>query len=208
MKKQKIKYRKIRGINRRKRAIEKWGSRNKVLDIEKLKQIHRDYVKFWVSPWTDFSLINSVYPEPTVELKSLLIANLMSIHDSWDEALKQLEQPYDLQTWLFEGAVSRSQVTCTINEPMDFTNVFEPVEEQPSEGIKSSNHYNDDTAEVLDRYDWTLHKYIQAHDLADPFDVEYIESVDSQQLLRIQTIGQKEYQMIEIDKVWLLLEQK
>ena len=46
------------------------------------------------------------------------------------------------------------------------------------------------------------------NDLADPWDVEYIESVDSQQLLRIQTIGQKEYQMIEIDKVWLLLEQK
>lgn len=75
MKKQKIKYRKIRGINRRKRAIEKWGSRNKVLDLERLKEIRRDYVKFWVRPWTDFILINSVYPEPTGELKSLLIAN-------------------------------------------------------------------------------------------------------------------------------------
>lgn len=206
MTKQKIRYRKIRGINRRKRVIERWGKQHKGLDIERLKQINRNYVKFWVSPWTDFSPINSIYPEPTGELKSLLVANLMNIHDSWNRALKQLEQHYYLQTWLFEGAISRSQVTCVINDPMDFTHVFEPVEAQPNEGIKSSNHYNDDTAEVLDRYDWTLHKYIQAYDLADPWDVEYIESVDNQQLLRTQIIGQKEYQMIEIDKVWLLLD--
>lgn len=204
MKNNAIKYRKIRGINRRKRAIEQWGAHNKALDIESLKETHRDYVKFWVRPWTDLSLINSVYPEPSGELAALLIANLMTIYDSWDEALKQLEQPYYLQTWLFEVAISRSQITCTINEPMDFTNVFEPVEDQPNDGIKSSDHYSDQTAEVLDRYDWTLHRYIQAYDLADPWDAEYVESVASQQLLRKQTIGQKEYQIVEIDKVWLL----
>lgn len=204
MNKQKIKYRKIRGINRRKRAIEQWGARNKVLDIEKLKETHRDYVKFWVRPWTDLSLINSVYPEPTDELVAFLITNLMTIYESWDEALKQLEQPYYLQTWLFEGAISRSQITCTINEPMDFANVFEPVKDQPKEGIKGSSHYSDQTAEVLDRYDWALHRYIQAYDLADPWDAEYVESVASQQLLRTQIIGKIEYQIVEIDKVWLL----
>lgn len=204
MKKQKIKYRKIRGINRRKRAIEQWGAHHQTLDIEKLKETHRDYVKFWVRPWTDFSLINSVYPEPTGELKASLIANLMTIYESWDELLKQLEQPYYLQTWLFEGAISRSQIICTIQEPMDFTNVFEPVDEQSNEGIKSSSHYNEQTAEVLDRYQWKLHRYIQAYDLADSWDAAYIESLDRQQLLRKQTIGQKEYQIAEIDKVWLL----
>ncbi len=204
MKSNAIKYRKIRGINRRKRAIEQWGARNEALDIERLKETHRDYVKFWVRPWTDLSLINSVYPEPSGELAALLIANLMTIYDSWDEALEQLEQPYYLQTWLFEGAISRSQIVCTINEPMDFANVFEPIEDQPNAGIKSSNHYSDQTAEVLDRYDWTLHRYIQAYDLADPWDAEYVESVASQQLLRTQTLGQKEYQIVEIDKVWLL----
>lgn len=204
MKKQRIRYRKIRGINRRKRAIEQWGGCNKALDIEGLKETHRDYVKFWVRPWTDLSLINSEYPEPSGELAALLIANLMTIYDSWDEVLKQLAQPYYLQTWLFEGAISRSQITCTIDQPMDFTNVFEPVENQPNHGIKSSNHYSDQTAEVLGRYEWTLHRYIQAYDLADPWDAEYVQSLDGEQLLRKQTIGQKEYQIVEIDKVWLL----
>ena len=88
---------------------------------------------------------------------------------------------------------------------MDFANVFEPVEDQPNEGIKESNHYSDQTAEVLDRYDWTLHRYIQAYDVADPWDAEYVESVASQQLLRTQIIEQIEYQIVEIDKVWLLL---
>ena len=204
MKNNVLRYRKIRGINRRKRTIEQWGEANKALDIERLKETHRDYVKFWVRPWTDLSLINSVYPEPTGELVAFLIAHLMTIYESWDEALKQLEQPYCLQAWLFEGAISRSQIVCAIEQPMDFANVFEPVEDQPNEGIKGSNHYSDQTAEVLDRYDWTLHRYIQAYDLADPWDAKYVESLDSQQLLRTQIIGQKEYQIVEIDKVWLL----
>ena len=51
MKEPQLKYRKIRGINRRKRAIEQWGDVNKVLDMDLLIQEKRDYVKFWVQPW-------------------------------------------------------------------------------------------------------------------------------------------------------------
>lgn len=65
MKNNAIKYRKIRGINRRKRAIKQWGEINKVLDVDLLNQDKRDYVEFLVDPWSRLSLINSIYPEPT-----------------------------------------------------------------------------------------------------------------------------------------------
>lgn len=205
MKKQRIRYRKIRGINRRKRAIKQWGEVNKVLDIDLLIQEKRDYAKFRVQPWSRLALGNSIYPEPTGECEYLLIKNLQKIYQSWKDSLEALQVPYYLQIWLRENYVSHSQVVCAIGEIKDFYNdAFEAIDTQPENGIRSSSHYNDQTAAVLDLYDWTLYRYTEAYDLADPWDAEYVQSLDSQQLLRKQIIGQIEYQIVEIDKVWLI----
>lgn len=204
MTKSPIRYRKIRGINRRKRLINEWGERYKSLDIEKLQKLHRDYVKFWVRPWSDSLLINSVPAEPAGELETLLIANLIKIYQSWESTLKQLEEPYYLAAWLFEQSLSRSQVLCTIKQPMDFSNVFRVVETQPKDGIKSSVHYNEATAVYLDCYQWTLYRYIQFYNLSDPEDRAVIESFDSQCLLGPKTLGQTEYQAVEVDRVWII----
>ena len=200
----KIRYRKIRGINRRKRLINEWGEHYKTLDLNRLQQTNRDYAKLWVRPWSDSLLINSIPAEPTGELETLLIANLLKIYQSWENTLQQLDGPYYLAIWLFEQSISRSQVLCTIKEPMDFSNVFEPVERQPDDGIKSSNHYNEQTAQFLDGYQWTLYRHIQFYNLDDPDDLAYIQELDSSRLLRKQTLGDAEYQAIEADKVWLL----
>ena len=201
----KIRYRKVRGINRRKRLINEWGEYYKTLDLNRLQQTNRDYAKLWVRPWSDSLLINSIPAEPTGELKTLLIANLLKIYRSWENALQQLDEPYFLATWLFEQSISCSQVLCTIKESMDFSNVFEPVERQPDDGIKSSNHYNEQTAQFLDGYQWTLYRHIQFYNLADPDDLAYIQELDSSRLLRKQTLGDAEYQAVEADKVWLLV---
>lgn len=202
---QHLRYRKIRGINRRKRTIEKWGEANKVLDVDLLNQEKRDYVKFLVDPWSRLSLINSIYPEPTGNCEYLLIKNVQNIYQSWKDSLEELQTPYYLQIWLRENYVSRSQIVCAIDEIKDFyDDAFEAIDTQPENGIRSSSHYNDQTAEVLDRHDWTLYRYTEAYDLADPWDAKYVESVASQQLLRTQIIEQIEYQIVEIDKVWLL----
>ena len=200
----KIRYRKVRGINRRKRLINEWGEYYRTLDLNRLQQTNHDYAKLWIRPWSDSLLINSIPTEPTGELETLLIANLLKIYQSWENTLQQLDGPYYLATWLFEQSISRSQVLCTIKEPMDFSNVFEPVERQPDDGIKSSNHYNDQTAQFLDGYQWTLYRHIQFYNLADPDDLAYIQELDSSRLLRKQTLGDAEYQAIEADKVWLL----
>lgn len=205
MKKHRIKYRKIRGINRRKRAIEQQGHNRKSLDIELLNQEKRDYVKFRVQPWSRLALTNSIYPEPTGDCEYLLIKNLQKIYQSWRGSLEDLQTPYYLQIWLYEEYISRSQVVCAIEDYKDFyQNTFEPVDGQPKDGIQSSIHYNANTAKYLDGYDWMLHRYIQAYDLADPWDAEYVQSLSSQQLLRTQIIGQTAYQIVEIDKVWLI----
>ncbi|MCC3307657.1 hypothetical protein [Psychrobacter sanguinis] len=201
----KIRYRKVRGINRRKRLINEWGEYYKTLDLNRLQQTNHDYAKLWVRPWSDSLLINSIPAEPTGELETLLIANLLKIYQSWENTLQQLDGPYYLAIWLFEQSISRSQVLCTIKEPMDFSNVFEPVERQPDDGIKSSNYYNEQTAQFLDGYQWTLYRHIQFYNLADPDDLAYIQELDSSRLLRKQTLGDADYQAVETDKVWLLV---
>lgn len=149
-------------------------------------------------------MINSIPAEPAGELKTLLIDNLLKIYQSWEIALQQLNEPYYLATWLFEQSISRSQVLCTIKEPMDFSNVFEPVECQPNDGIKSSIHYNDQTAKFLDGYQWTLYRHIQFYNLSDPDEVAYMQELEYSHLLRKQVLGDIEYQVVEADKVWIL----
>ena len=200
----KIRYRKIRGINRRKRLINKWGEYYKALDLNRLQQTRHDYVKLWVRPWSDSLLINSIPAEPTGELKTLLIANLLKIYQSWENALQQLDEPYYLATWLFEQSISRSQVLCTLEGSLDFLNVFEPVESQPDDGIKSSSHYNDQTAQFLDGYQWTLYRFIQFYNLSDPYEVANMQGIEDSRFIRRQTLGDTEYQAVEADKVWVL----
>ncbi|WP_019672966.1 hypothetical protein [Psychrobacter lutiphocae] len=205
MAKHKTKYRKIRGINRRKRHIKQWGENCKNLDVDALKQTHSDYVKFWVRPWSSLSLINSVYPEPTGELKTLLIENLLKIYESWDKSLKQLDTPYYLQIWLFENQLSHSQVICAINDLKDFyQNTFSPIDAQPNEGVKSSQHYNEDTAQYLDRYNWAQYRYTQVFNMDDAWDAESFALINKEQRLGEHIIGDKAYQVVEIDKVWLI----
>lgn len=204
MTKSPIRYRKIRGVNRRKRLINEWGEQYKTLDIAKLQQTHFDFVKLWVRPWSDSVLIDSVPAEPTGELKTLLIANLLKIYQSWESTLQQLDEPYYLTTWLFEESISRSQVLCSIKQPIDFSNVFQLVEKQPDGGIKSSNHYNEHTAKILEAYQWKLYRHIQFYNLSDPDEVNYIQGLDESRLLAKQIFGDTEYQAVERDRVWII----
>lgn len=205
MKNNAIKYRKIRGINRRKRAIEQWGDNRKSLNIDLLTQEKRDYVKFRVQPWSRLPLGSSVYPEPIGDCEYLLIKNLQKIYQSWQNSLEALQMPYYLQIWLRENYVSRSQVVCAIEDYKGFyQNTFEPVDKQPRNGIQTSIHYNENTAEYLDAFEWTLNRYVQPYDIADEYDIDVLQDIDPSKIIRTEVIEGREHQIVEIDKVWLI----
>ena len=103
-----MKYKKIRGKNRRIRQIKMWVAKNLVLNLEVLQQFQADYVKFWVDPWSLLSLTNSVYPQPQGIYKTLFIQGLVDIYFAWKKQLDELEQPYYLKIWLFENDLKRS----------------------------------------------------------------------------------------------------
>lgn len=201
-----MKYQKIRGINRRKCAIEKWGDNNKNLDVDLVKQAERDYVKFWVQPWSRLSLIDSINPEPTGDCEYLLVKHLVKIYQSWKDSLEDMQTPYYLQIWLYEKCISRSQVVCAIEGYKDFyQHTFERIDKQPQTGIQSSLHYNSDTASLLDNFQWQLNREVRAYNMTDQDDIEMFAEIDRSKILRKEIIWGKEHQIVEIDKVWLIL---
>ena len=116
-----------------------------------------------------------------------------------------MQVPYYLQIWLYEEYLSRSQVVCAIEEYKNFyQHTFERLDEQPHNGIQSSIHYNSDTAPLLDNFQWQLNREVRAYNLADEDDLEMFQETDLDKVLRKEIIKGKEYQIVEIDKVWLI----
>lgn len=195
----KVKYKKIRGEKRRIRHIHRWGQQNLTLDMDELKEHQREYVKFWVSPWSRISITNSVYPEPDGKYRALLLHYLVEIYQSWHKRLSATYNDFYLQIWLFENELSHSQVVCAVNERRDFYEDMFPVIDD--KGINASQHYLAETAESLDKFTWKQCQVIQSYDPNDEFDQEYIASVTPEKRLGVDSHG---YEMVEVDRVWLI----
>ena len=112
--------RKVRGHKRRWRAIEKWIASYKSIDIDRLKECERTWVKVRVSPWTDFSGVSDRFREPRGTTKIKLLKGLIEIYRSWKEILDEHQEPYYLKIWLYEPRFPNSQVVCAVRESIDF----------------------------------------------------------------------------------------
>lgn len=119
-----MKKKKIRGHNRRWKAIEKWISANKPLDLDYLREYQNDYAKIRVHPWGGISVTSSQIPEPQHLTRQKLLLGLIEIYDSWQQALKTFDQPYYLKLWLFEPQFSMSQVVCALGKEIDYYETY------------------------------------------------------------------------------------
>lgn len=118
---------KLRGQSRRWKEIAEWTDQNKELDIDRLRAYHRDYVKMWVSPWHDISLLSSTFPEPSGRSRQLMLEGLVTIYNSWKNTLEKLNEPYYLKIWLYNPRFGRSQVVCTVGDFLKFYDITFPL---------------------------------------------------------------------------------
>lgn len=132
-----IRYKKIRGHKRIWKAIDNWVAQNKQLDIEYLQRNQRDYVKVWIQPFGNISVLNSEFAPPKGKTRQKLIAGLLEIHQHWKQELDKLNQPYYLRIWLYNNDVSNSQVVCAIGDCLHFyENTFHNPEENKAFPLK------------------------------------------------------------------------
>ncbi|MGW8124043.1 hypothetical protein ACV07N_15395 [Roseivirga echinicomitans] len=111
---------KIRGHKRIWKDIETWVNDNSILDIENLKNRQREYTKIWVSPYCDYTMHNSEYPEPKGKTRGKILNGLIEIYTAWKKQLDALGEPYYLKIWLNDPYFSQSQVVCAIGDFLNF----------------------------------------------------------------------------------------
>ena len=115
-----IRFKKIRGFNRRIEGVKLWRDEALFLDTERLLRDNYEYTKVYVSPWDGFSLTNSQFPEPKSLVKNEILKALELIYENWKIELEKLNQPYYLKIWLYEPRISKSQVVCAIGEKIAY----------------------------------------------------------------------------------------
>lgn len=115
-----MRKKKLRGHKRIWKDIEIWRNNNLKLDIEYLKTRQRDHVKIWVSPYCDYTMLNSEFPQPKGETRKKILKGLIDIYTEWKKQLDELGQPYYLKIWLNDPYFSESQVVCAIGDFLTF----------------------------------------------------------------------------------------
>ncbi len=149
-----MRYRKIRGNNRRLRNVESWRLYSLKYGIKYVKINERDHFDIVVHPWCDISATRSAFPEPNGKIRKQMLEGLLDIYDDCKIKLDELGQPYYLSIWLYEPRFSKSQVVCAIGDSLNFynTSFFKPnydkrINLKPYGNLK----------ERLSQFNWSMH---------------------------------------------------
>lgn len=205
-----IRFKKVRGHKRIWKAIDNWVAQNKKLDIEYLKSNQREYVKIWIQPFGNISVLNNEFAPPKGKTRQKLIAGLLEIHKHWKQQLDILNEPYYLRIWFYNNDVSNSQVVCAIDDCLNFyENTFHNPEENKPFPLKDFG------------LQWE-HRHFETHvtqlDIGDPEDYysmkdfndnkKWVESIMKNPKSRISTHKEfngntTTYHSIKNTDVWL-----
>lgn len=118
-----IRYKKIRGHKRIWKNIDNWVENNKELDLAYLQHRKREYVKVWIPPFGNISVLNSEFSPPKGKTRKKIVDGIFTIYNNWKKQLDELKEPYYLKIWFFPNDVSKCQVVCAIGEFLDFYNI-------------------------------------------------------------------------------------
>ncbi|WP_411346228.1 hypothetical protein ACE3MZ_09700 [Paenibacillus sp. WLX1005] len=124
---------KIRGWKRKVKQIEEWKQRYIKLDMDYITSYQRDYVKLWIDPFYRLDRRN-----PPGWYARLLLAAMMEVYYSWDDQMKQLQEPYYLKIWLYAPHFINSQIVVACRDQLHF---YDHTFEKATDKAKLSHHY-------------------------------------------------------------------
>lgn len=144
---------KIRGWKRHKRKIEVWKERHLRLDMEYVRDRHRDYAKLWIHPFYGIPNVN-----PPDWYNRLLVKAMIDVYDEWHRRMEAENEDFYLKIWLFEHDFIGSQIVTAYKEAIDFySDAFDKEDGGQSFPMKRFEPLQHE----LNRFDWQLH--IHAH---------------------------------------------
>lgn len=205
-----IRYKKIRGHRKIHNEIEDWIAYHKTLDIDYLKKQQREYVKVWVNPYKNISVLNSSFSPPRGKTRKKIVEGVFTIYNSWKTQLESLNRPYYLKIWYFPLDVSKCQVVCAIGDFIDFYQVsfFSPeIQKKFPENPRDIDwQYAHQEHHITDRDIGTLEEFYSEEDYLD--NKYWIERVKRDKRTRVNTYDNEDgtqttYYSIKEYDVWI-----
>ncbi len=146
-----MKYKKYRGFQNLWKDIASWIEFNKSIDLDYFQSRQRDWVKIWISPFSDLSLTDSIIPQPKGKARKLITQGLIEIYKARKKQLDQLGKPYYLKIWLYDHRFSNSQVVCAVDEMINF---YDVTHARPEQTIAIENSGISDIAHKYPEFIW------------------------------------------------------
>lgn len=114
---------KIRGFRRYLREHQQRAAPSYGLDVQFLKETHRDYIKLGLFPW-------AVNTKPPLVIRQLWVRRLVADCVRWQAELAARYADFYLAVWLYEPDFGRSQLVAGIAEKREwYAQVFTEVPE-------------------------------------------------------------------------------
>lgn len=141
-----VKYKKIRGLKRRRKAFNKWRNFHKELNTEQLDEYGYVYAKAKFGPWANIFTQTS-YPSG---YRKQLFSSLIEFYFLWKQTLDENYEDYYLKIWLFYPRFINSQVVAAIGNKVEYYEGLFGVEVQKKFPISAFQH----ELANISRFDW------------------------------------------------------
>ena len=161
---------KVRGQKRLWQQIKKWEKENKELNVDRLQDLQRIYVKAELSPYSNYPELNIAFSEPFGKTRKKTLQALLNIYDNWHLKLQNLNKPYYLKIWLYEPFITRSQVVCATGDFIDF---YEDSFYKPEINKRMPIENYGALEERMKKFSWEqgVHELAISHDdIGEPFE--------------------------------------
>jgi hypothetical protein len=142
-----VKQKKIRGLRRRQKELNRWRGFHKELNTERLRENGYVYAKAKFGPWANL-FTETPYPSG---YRKQLFSNLIEFYFNWKRTLDKDFEQYYLKIWLFYPRFIDSQVVAAIGDKVEYYESLFGIEQQEKAFPVSA--FNHELANIA-RFDW------------------------------------------------------
>ncbi len=161
---------KIRGLKRRQKELNKWIELNSNLDVNRLKKYQYDYAKVKFGPWENLFKTEEF---PT-DYRNQLFSSLLNFYSNWKNELDKNFDNYYLKIWLYYPRFKNSQIVAAIgNKIKHYESNFEKsdlIKEFPKQEFKNEN-------ERILKFDWELNNDYDYYSENDNYDHKFYKNL-------------------------------
>ena len=135
---------KVRGWNRRIRALHQWQQNNEKPQIE--PPHNYDFVKITLDPWYGFPPRN-----PPGWFQKRVLESMLELYTLWHQELQKQEAPFYLKIWLYDQRFIQSQIVAAQNDAIE---KYETLFHTPKQEEKFPLERFFMNRDLVDRFNW------------------------------------------------------